>query len=175
MIPREKYDDGGVTTLLSAAARVSRCCMTSAGKGSKRKWFVHYGVVVQEPEVACADPVRVLTDPDCCRGARSHGTIWLADTDVVVSAELPIAVSVGYSHISIRKPDSTMTSRTKAAIGISQNPNGTGTCQFWLLYNHAVVQANHFHLLPFPVNLTGTCVPRPSPYDAYTKPMPFPF
>lgn len=55
-----------------------------------------------------------------------------------------------YYHITVRKPDNTMQARTTAAIGISQNPNGTGTCHFWLLHNHTIVQANHFKALPFP-------------------------
>ena len=51
-------------------------------------------------------------------------------------------------HITTRDGSNTMAPRTMAGIGIGQVPNGTGTCNFYMLHNHQLVTANHFVLLP---------------------------
>ena len=52
-------------------------------------------------------------------------------------------------QVSSRTMDNSMDSRTIAAIGIAQVPNGTGTCRFMTLRKpYAVITANHFVHVP---------------------------
>jgi hypothetical protein len=51
-------------------------------------------------------------------------------------------------HVTVRTTDRSMAPRTYPAIGVTQIPNGQGTCQFITLHNGALTTSNHFKSIP---------------------------
>ena len=51
-------------------------------------------------------------------------------------------------HVTCRDRAHTMAPRTVAAIGVAQIPNGTGTCSFYTIDKHTIINANHFTAVP---------------------------
>ena len=54
----------------------------------------------------------------------------------------------GMYHVTCRERPHSMAPRTVAAIGVAQIPNGTGTCSFYTIHNHTIINANHFQAVP---------------------------